>query len=404
MLKEYFVLSFKNLKHRGIRTWLTLLGIFIGVMAVVALIGLGNGLQSAVSAQFGISSTEIITVQAGGVNFGPPGSGVITPLTTGNLKEIEKINNVDYALRRNVRSGKLEFNGHTVFGMAMNIPSGEKRDFAYEVLDAKALKGDLIEDNDNGEVVLGYNFYADKVGLKKGIQPGDRVLIQDRKFTVAGIIEKKGSFIFDNIVIMNEDDMEDIMNYGDEVDIIAVKLKDKTKMDKTKEEIEKVMRKERGVKEGEEDFDVSTPEAAMSTVNDVLFGVQVFVIIIAMISVFVGAIGIVNTMTTSVVERKKEIGIMKAIGAKNSQVFMQFLVEAGLLGLIGGLVGVTVGTLLSIIGVMGINSFIGSDLKPTIDILLILATLFFSFLIGAVSGVYPAMRAANQSPVEALRG
>jgi len=164
------------------------------------------------------------------------------------------------------------------------------------------------------------------------------------------------------------------------------------------------MREERDVKEGEEDFEVSTPEASLSTVNDVIFGIQVFIIIIALISVFVGAVGIVNTMTTSVMERKREIGIMKAIGARNEQIFLQFFIEAGLLGLIGGILGAIVGTLISILGILGINSFIGSELKPSIDFLLILFTLTFSFLIGAVSGIVPAMNAAKQNPVDALRG
>jgi len=142
----------------------------------------------------------------------------------------------------------------------------------------------------------------------------------------------------------------------------------------------------------------------MDTVNSVLGGVQAFIIIIASISILVGALGIVNTMTTSVLERRKEIGIMKAIGAKNSQVFMQFFFESGMLGFIGGLVGVILGTLISVGGIIGINGFIGSELALSIDFVLIGGALVGSFLIGAIAGIAPAMQAAKQNPVEALRG
>jgi putative ABC transport system permease protein len=155
---------------------------------------------------------------------------------------------------------------------------------------------------------------------------------------------------------------------------------------------------------GEEDFEVSTPEAMMETVNSVLGGVQAFIIIIASISILVGALGIVNTMTTSVLERRKEIGIMKAIGATNFQIFLQFFFESGLLGFVGGLVGVIIGTLIGVVGVMGINGFIGSELTPSIDFVLIGGALVGSFVVGAIAGIVPAMNAAKQNPVEALRG
>jgi putative ABC transport system permease protein len=164
------------------------------------------------------------------------------------------------------------------------------------------------------------------------------------------------------------------------------------------------MRKRRDVDEGEEDFEVSTPDAILETVNSVLGGVKAFIVIIASISILVGALGIVNTMTTSVLERQKEIGIMKAIGGTNFQVFLQFFFESGLLGLVGGLVGVIFGTLISVVGVVGINGFIGADLSPTIDFVLIGGALVGSFIIGAIAGVVPAMNAAKQDPVEALRG
>jgi len=405
MFLDYFTLSFKNLKHRGIRSWLTLLGIFIGVASVIALMSLGAGLQLAVSSQFGISATELITVQAGGVSgYGPPGSFVVTPLDTDDMAAIGKLNSVERSVRRNVGSVKIEYNDIISFQYAASVPNGDDRKFIYEQLDGDPLLGRFLKDADSKKVFLGYNFYAKKEDWGKEIVPGKNILINEEKFEVVGILEKKGSFIFDNAVFMNEDELLDLMDSGDNVDAILVQPKDKEKIDQTKADVEKLLRDRRDVKLGEEDFEVSTPEASMATVNSVLNGVQVFIILVASISIFIGSLGIVNTMTTSVLERRKEIGIMKAIGARNRQVFFQFFVESGLLGLIGGLVGVIFGTLLGLGGIYGLNSFLGTDLKFAINYLLTFWALFGSFAIGALAGIVPAMNAAKQNPVEALRG
>lgn len=404
MIEDYFKLAFKNLKHRGVRSWLTLLGIIIGVTAVVALISLGTGLKLAVSSQFGVSATEVITVQASGVEYGPPGSGAVTPLDVKDVEAIEKLSSVKLATRRNVGTLKLEYKDVVDFSYTGSIADGDHRKFLYEIIDSKTILGRLLKDEDVGKVFIGYNYYAQDRGWgEKKLIPGKTILLQDKKFEVVGVLEKKGSFIFDNAIYMNNKDMESLLGYGDNVDVIVVQPTNKDLMDKTKEDIEKLMRKRRDVKVGEEDFTVSTPEALLSTVNSILGGVQAFIVIIASISIFIGAIGIINTMTTSVLERKKEIGIMKAIGAKNNQVFFQFFVESGMLGLIGGIAGATLGTLIGIVGISGINSFIGSELTFQIDIWLIALALIGSFSIGAIAGIIPAMNAAKQNPVDALK-
>ena len=141
----------------------------------------------------------------------------------------------------------------------------------------------------------------------------------------------------------------------------------------------------------------------LSAVNSVLAGIQIFIVLIASISIFVGAIGIVNTMTTSVLERTKEIGIMKAIGAKNSDIFFQFFIEAGLLGFVGGVVGALIGLGIGFVGIQGINAFIGAQTPFNPNYMLLFGTLLGSFVIGSVAGIAPAMKAARLNPVEALR-
>ncbi len=405
MIQDYFALSLKNLKHRGIRSWLTLLGIFIGILAVVSLISLGSGLKLGVMSQFGVSSTDIITVQAGGLNnYGPPGSGVVNALTEEDAEAIEKLSLVEKAIPRYLPSGKLEFNDKVNFGYAMSVPDNPNRKLTYDILELEAEYGRLLKDGDMNKVLLGNNFYADKAGFDKKIVPGNTIILQDRKFQVVGIAKRKGSFVFDNVVYVNEDVLKDLMNIGDEVDIIAVRVKDKDSIGKAKEDIEKLLRKIRSVKEGEEDFEVSTPDSSLKTVNSILGGVQAFIIVIASMSILVGSLGIVNTMTTSVLERKKQIGIMKAIGARNKDIFYNFFIEAGLMGLIGGIFGVVFGVIIGYIGTVGINNFIGASVKPEIDFIFIILVLIGSFLIGSVAGITPAMNAAKQNPVEALRG
>jgi putative ABC transport system permease protein len=401
---NYFILAYRNLKKKGIRSYLTLLGICIGILAVVSLITLGNGLKIAVSSQFGVSATELISVQASGASYGVPGSGSVNPLTTYELNEIKKLSSVKAAVGRVIVAGSLEFNDKAVFGYATNIPRGDDRKILYDQLEAKAVAGRLLKEGESGKVFLGYNFYADKVGLGKPVIPGNTVTINGRNFEVVGILEKKGSFIFDNLAYMNENDLQILFNYGDDLNIIAVLPTDKDNLEKTKEDIEKLLRRLRDVKVGSEDFTVSTPEASLSQVNSILNAIQIFVIIIASISIFIGAIGIINTMSTSVLERRKEIGIMKAIGATNQQIFMQFFVESGFLGLLGGGIGVILGILLGYFGIISINNFIGSEMQPQINFFLIFFALLGSFLIGAGAGILPAMKAAKQNPVEALRG
>jgi len=400
---NYFLFSFKNLKRRGIRSWLTLLGIFIGIMAVISLITLGSGLEAAVNAQFGVSSTQIITVQAGGLSYGSPGSTVVNPLTKQDAEAIGRLSSVEFAIPRNIEFVQMEYNDQVEFGYVTNVVAGIEKE-SYEALDFKTESGRLLKSGDLGKIVIGSNLeLLNKNGFDKELAVGKSLLIEGEKFKVIGVLEKKGSFMWDNIILMYDDDLNDLLNYGDNIDVVGVKVKDKDLMDKAKEDIEKLLRDRRDVKKGEEDFQVSTPDAMLKQVNSILDAIQIFIIIIAFISILVGAIGIVNTMATSVVERRKEIGIMKSIGGKNQHIFLMFFVESGLMGLAGGILGIIFGLIIGYLGILGINNFIGATATPSINYFLISFTLIGSFLMGSVAGIIPAMHAAKQNPVEALR-
>jgi len=401
---EYFLFALRNLRRKGVRSWLTLLGICIGIAAVVSLISLGDGLKIAVASQFGISSTELITVTAGGSGFSAPGSDVVKPLTKSDVDAIGRISSVDFALARNIETVSVDFNNKVIFTSATSIPDGDEKNF-YKITDLETIGGRLLKDGDSKKVLIGYSLsQGSKNGFDKDITAGKKISILGENFTVAGVLKKQGSFVVDGIVFMHNSELENLSKYGDNVDIIAVKVKDKDLINRTKIDIEKLMRERRNVPVDGEDFKVSTPEASLAQVNQILTAIQIFIVIIAFISIIIGAFGIANTMTTSVLERRKEIGIMKSIGAKNSQIFMQFFVESGFLGIIGGVLGILLGISLGYIGTFQINNFFGANTSPQLNFGLIFFSLFGSFFIGVLSGIFPAMKAAKQNPVEALTG
>jgi len=214
---------------------------FIGVTAVVALIGLGTGLQAAVSAQFGISSTQVLTVQAGGANaFGAPGSGAVNKLTTDDVDAVERLSSVEMAIPRIITSVKTEFNDVVNFGMLLSVPDGVERKFAYEVMDLEAETGRMLKDGDVNKVLLGYNYWMNDDIFGERVVPGKSILVQDKKYIVVGILAKTGSFMIDSLVTMNEAPLRDLMSYGDDVDIIAVKARSEEDMDRAAEDIGKL--------------------------------------------------------------------------------------------------------------------------------------------------------------------
>jgi putative ABC transport system permease protein len=381
-----------------------MLGIFIGIASVVALIGLGEGLRNAINAQFGFLGGDIMSITATG-GFGPPGTGVVDPLTNKELNAIKNIQGVDNAAGRILESGKLAFNDKVAFGFAASMPDGEDRELMEHVFNLKAEKGRALEDSDSGAVFLGYSFLEEDNPFGKPILPGAKVEVLDEEFTVVGIMEKKGNFQLDGAVLMNEDDLRALVDRADdEYDIIAAKFNENADAARIKLDVEKKLRKIRDVDLGEEDFSVQTPEAVLESVNSTLLAVQIFVYIIASISLLVGGIGIMNTMYTAVIERTKEIGIMKSIGARNSSVFTLFFIESGLLGTVGGLIGAILGYSLAK-GVAFIGRLaLGSELiSADIGFGLFFGALLFSFVIGSFFGTLPAFQASKLNPVDALR-
>ena len=404
MLSDHLLYIVNNLKNRKIRSWLTMIGIFIGIASVVSLIGLGEGLRISITGQFGFLGSDVLSVRASGIDFaGPPGQAVTKPLNQDLAKKIARIAGVETAFDRHIESANVEFNDRLDIISIVSVPEKQDRDIFEAMINLKAEKGRLLKDGDTNKVVLGINFANDDI-FGRSLEPGNKILINNKRFEVVGILEKKGNFIIDSIIMMNEETLKEQFDIEDTVDIIAVKVKDENLIPAVKENIEQLMRKERNVRKGEEDFNVQSPQATIQNLNDTLFGVQLFVYIIAFISLLVGGIGIANTMYTSVLERTKEIGIMKSIGATNPIIFSLFFIESGFLGIVGGIVGIVIGATLALGLAAAGRSLLGSELiQASITIPLIIGSILFSFIIGLFAGLIPAYQAARKNPVDALR-
>ena len=402
MLSDYILLALKNLKHRGLRSWLTMLGIFIGIAAVVSLISLGNALDMAITGQFGTLSSDILTIQNTGTGFGPPGSTAIKKLTEHDLDLIKSTQGAKFVISRIIRIVEVEYNKISKFRYIGSMPSNQDEiKLINEELNVKPESGRLLTSADRGKVVLGNDFLDNS--FEKKIRVGASIKIQGENFEIIGILKKASTFTINSVILMPEDDLKHLLKIGDEIDLIVVKVDNKDNIDQIAKDIERKLRKDRDEKLGEEDFSVQTPVQALQAVSTVLNIINLIITGIAAISLLVGGIGIANTMYTSVLERTKEIGIMKSIGARNRDILLIFLIESALLGLVGSIIGALIGLALAFVAATGASSALGIDFKVMLSIPLLLGAILFSLVIGVVSGILPAFQASKLNPVEALR-
>jgi len=404
MLKDFFKISLNNLKRRKLRSWLTMIGIFIGIAAVVGLITLGQGLQTAITGQLGSLEADSLTIQNADTGMGIPGSTVVEKLNEHDLKVIEKVRGVKNIVPNLIRIVELRFNNKINYEMIRSVPEEPERyKKYYDAQRLEAEEGRLLKKGDMQKVVLGSS-YAKKIKFDKAISVGKIIQIGGSEFEVVGILKSAGIPLTNDAILMFFNEVEDLLEIDDEIDIIGVTLDSSDIAEETAERIERALRRDRNLEEGEEDFSVETPAQVLGAVNDILTAVNVVVVGIAMISLIVGGIGIANTMYTSVLERRKEIGTMKAIGARNSDILMIFLIESGLLGLIGGIIGALIGAGIAFGVAFGANNYFGSEIiKISISFPLVISVITFSFLIGILSGAIPSYQASKLKPIEALR-
>jgi len=408
MLKDYLLLAVKNLRRRRLRSWLTMIGIFIGIAAVVSLISLGQGMQNAISAQFSQLGADKLTIQAKGFSTGPPGSNSDVRLTTGDLRVVQHVQGVAVATGRLIEPISVTYNRKTIYTYVASLPADPaERALVTQVanVDTKdMLYGRNLKPDDQWKVVMSEDYYNSPKFNGKSLAPGDRIGINGQTVDVVGIFKKTGNPFVDMSFAMNEQQVRDLLDIPDKYGLIVAQVAKGADVQLVADAITKDLRKYRNVKEGKEDFQVQTAAQTLDTVRTVLSIVTAVLVGIAAISLLVGGIGIMNTMYTSVLERTREIGIMKAIGARNRDVLTIFLVEAGLLGMLGGAIGILIGIGFSkLVEVAATVSLGSSIIQSSFPWYLIVGSLVFSFCVGAGAGTFPAFQASKLPPVEALR-
>ena len=405
MLSDYFRLAISGILHRRLRSWLTMIGIFIGIAAVVALISLGEGLRGAVNQQFEDLGADKLFVESAGVQ-GPPGTQAPgEPLTSKDLNVVKKVRGVNEAAGLLFRTAEVEYKDEQSFNFLGGIslqPDELRLSLAGSTTDI--IEGRLFKTGDRDKVILGYNYKYGNTVFDKPVDVRDTIIIQGEEFKVIGIFDKVGNPFDDSSLYIPQEAMKDLYGLDDEYSMIIVQAEPGFVPSEVGDNIEKELRDSRNVDEGEEDFEVSTSEELLATFGDIISIVQGILVGIAAISLLVGGVGIANTMYTSVLERTRDIGIMKSIGAKNEDILLLFLVESGLLGLVGGIIGVLLGVGIGKVTEIALTQAIGSDLiTAQFSVFLIIGALLFGVLVGATSGVLPARQASKLKPVDALR-
>lgn len=399
MLKHFFILTLKSIRYRPVRSWLTILGIIIGVMLVTIILSLGNGIKQAVSNTLQMFGSDLIVVFPG-KETNPLMSFIGgEKFKEKDLMALNEIEGVRFVAPEDFSSINAEFKGekktvmfHATYFKLSKIISEESEGI-------KVQKGVWPESDTTNEIML-----ADKTAcclFKNKIKIGDEIIVKSKRLKVAGIFAPIGDKMSDNLIFISLPMFRELTGIRGDARSANVKIEQGADSNLVARKIKYQLLKQETVR----DFSVLTPEKSERLIQSVLSVVELFLVMIALISLLVGAVGIMNTMYTSVLERTKEIGIIKAVGATNDAILSLFLIESGLIGLIGGLFGIITGIVMAYIigiaaanfGVRGLFSF------GSLDFFGFLVILIITFITGVVAGALPARKASKMEPAEALR-
>ena len=406
--------AFDMVLHSRLRSWLTILGIVIGVAAVIAIMSLSTGLQEAINSRLGGLGADILTLTAGfsrGGNFfggGGGGEGGFGGGSTATTKTPELTINDVQALKSipDIALIETEIRGTTnasYLGKAGRVTlTGVDPAVWPKITTSTVSSGRMLDQADQNVIVIGGRLASSYFGKPVGIN--QMLTINGNSFRVVGVLNDQSNSIYMPILMASHVIADKSTGVYDS---ITIKIRDANTLNETMTKIENRLMLSRHVTSSTADFSLSSSQQTQQTISSAMSSMSNFLLAIAAVSLIVGAVGVANTMFTSVLEKTKEIGIMKAIGARNKDILLIFLFNAAFIGLVGGILGIALGSILSgfmpaLIG--GGLPFTGRGGSTTIvSLRSVLLAVFMSVFVGVAAGIIPARQASKLKPVDALR-
>ncbi|MCD6400866.1 MAG: ABC transporter permease [Anaerolineales bacterium] len=402
---QSFMEAVESLTSNKLRSGLTILGIVIGVGAVIAMLAIGAGAQNSITGEIqGIGTNLLFVFRGGSEDVRNP-----KPITLSDAEAIAdpfmapSVEGVAPALQGNV---EISYAGESKITTVIGTTPD------YEIVrNSHVTEGEFVSETHilgrSAVVILGTEVADTLFGRKEGVT-GETVRIEGQPFRVIGVLEEKGGSSFgsedDQIIVPLTTAQARLLHRStrDRVDIIYVQAINADAVPQASEEVAQILRYRHHTPIGQDDFTVFSQQDFLDVASSITNILTIFLGGIAAISLLVGGIGIMNIMLVSVIERTKEIGLRKALGARKIDIMVQFLAESSLLSLSGGIIGIGLGWLISfVVGRIAVAN--NADINPVVGLNAILLATIFSTAVGLFFGLYPANRAAKLQPVEALR-
>ena len=399
-LYRLLIEAFESLNANKMRSMLTVLGIVIGVAAVIAMLSIGRGAQASITSRIESMGTNLIYVTPGSTSESgvQSAAGSAATLTLDDAEALTSLPNVEAVSSQTSNFVQIVYKSQNTRSRLTGVTPD------YETVGSLTLEdGEFISESDQNArslvVVLGYSLAEELFGGTGGVV-GQKVRLNGQPYKVIGVLASKGGTGF-----FNQDDQVFIplstalyrlvggfrFRGSSVISQITIKASSSKAVDQVVEDVTLAMRELHGTVEGADDFTVTSQQDTLDTATEVS----------DTLTLFLGGIGIMNIMLTTVTERTHEIGLRKAIGAKRRDILLQFLVESTVLSLMGGLIGAALGW--GIASLMGQVQFSGSTITPVVSLDSVLLATLFSMAVGLFFGIYPATRASRLQPVEALR-
>jgi putative ABC transport system permease protein len=405
--------TFTSLSANKLRTGLTILGIVIGVAAVIAMLSVGQGAQNSITSQINSIGTNILYISAGArARFAEGSFNIVRNIRELTLADAQAMTDPFQApsvkaVAPVIQGGNISAsaNGQTTTTTVYGVTTGY-----FSIRNETVSEGSFFNDqqvNTHARVaIIGPDLATTLFGRTTNLT-GQEIRINSQTFTILGVLQSKGGSSAgssDNQVIVPLTTARDrvVRRAGTSVDGIYLQATSAQAVSEASTQVSNIMRLRHHVAVGKEDFSVMNQQDLLTTATSITGILTAFLGGIAAISLLVGGIGIMNIMLVSVIERTREIGLRKALGARNRDIMTQFLAESSFLSLLGGLLGILLGWLISLI-IGQIASASGTSLNPAVSLNAVLLATLFSIAVGLFFGIYPARRAARLEPVEALR-